>query len=68
MRGNKNMKEKIDPQYAFQVTKIEQEKKEFDYIPPLQTADTLFNFVKERKFLEQTIKHKKSVQDTVRKM
>lgn len=59
MRGNINMKEKIDPQYAFQVTKIEQEKKKFDYIPPLQTADTLFNFVKERKFLEQTIEHKK---------
>ena len=54
-----NTREDIDKKYTFKATEIEHEKEEPDYIPPKQTADTLFNFMKERQFLEQTIKNKK---------
>ena len=49
---------KID-EYSVTALTIEQEKKVYDYIAPSQTADTLFSFVKELKFLEQIIKNKK---------
>ena len=54
-----NTKEEKNKNYTFQATEIEHEKKDPDYISPQQTADTLFNFMKEREFLERTIKNKK---------
>lgn len=52
-----NTKEENNKEYTFQATEIEHEKKDPDYISPKQTADTLFNFMKEREFLERTIKN-----------
>ena len=43
----------------YQVSETEYEKKDIPYVAPSQTADTLFNFVKERKFLEDAIRSKK---------
>lgn len=43
----------------YQASETEYEKKDIPYVAPSQTADTLFNFVKERKFLEDAIRSKK---------
>ena len=43
----------------YQASETEYEKKDIPYVAPCQTADTLFNFVKERKFLEDAIRSKK---------
>lgn len=51
--------EEIKNKYTFIVSEVEHEIKKYDYISPKQTADTLFNFMKEREFLERTIKNKK---------
>ncbi|HJC48748.1 MAG TPA: hypothetical protein IAA04_11940 [Candidatus Lachnoclostridium pullistercoris] len=51
--------QKKSDEYSVSVFDIKQEKKDYDYIAPSQTADTLFSFVKEIRFLEQIIKNKK---------
>ena len=43
----------------YQASETEYEKMDIPYVAPSQTADTLFNFVKERKFLEDAIRSKK---------
>lgn len=54
-----NTKEKVDNHFLMKVSDTKEEVKEYEYVAPSQTADTLFNFMGERSHLEQSIKNKK---------
>lgn len=53
------MKSTGESSKVYHAFETEYEKDEIPYISPSQTADTLFNFVDKRRFLEDAIKNKK---------